>query len=121
MNKMDDLLNMQNDLMGKVPHHITDKITSQITVGMGIMEEVHEYLNSIGRKPWRPTPLPLEQQLEEITDILFYYLELILLSGFSWEEICSEYKRKHTINLKRYSDGANGDYSWDDKGTKGEL
>jgi len=115
------LLEMQKDLMDKVPHDLSPQVVSQITAGLGVMEEVHEYLNSIGRKPWRPNPLPRENQLEELVDILFYYLELILLSGFSWEEITTEYKRKHAENLERYRKGAGGDYSWDHRATKGEL
>ena len=118
---IDKLLEMQKDLMKHVPYRISDKIVFQMTAGLGIIEETLEYLNAIGRKPWRPHPQTQEQQLEEITDILFYYLELILLSGFTWEDIVIEYKRKHKINLKRYEDGAKGDFSWDDKGTKGEL
>jgi len=120
-NKIEDLLEMQRDLLKHVPYRISDKIVSQITTGVGIIEETLEYLNSIGRKPWRPIALPLESQKEELVDILFYYLELILLSGFSWEEVVEEYKRKHAINLERYRKGKDGDYSWDDRATKEEL
>jgi len=115
------LLNLQLQLMDKVPHKVDPKTVYQITAGLGIIEETLEYLNSIGRKPWRAIPQPREEQLEEITDILFYYLELILLSGFSWEEITQEYLRKHAINLKRYEDGAKGDFSWDKRSEKREL
>ena len=121
MDRMENILNLQSQLMMKVPHDITPEVQRQITAGIGIIEETLEYLNSIGRKPWRAIPLSPEQQLEELTDILFYYAELILLSGFDWNDIVKEYKRKHAINLRRYEDGAKGDYSWDDKGEKEEL
>ena len=121
MVEIDELFEMQKVLMKHVPHRISDKIVAQMTAGMGIMEEVHEYLNSIGRKPWRPNPQPREQRLEELTDILFYYLELILLSGIDWPEIIEEYKRKHAENLQRYEKAKAGDYSWDDRATKEEL
>ena len=118
---VDELLSMQKQLMDKVPHELPSTVIHQMATGLGIIEETLEYLNAIGRKPWRPDPLPREAQLEEITDILFFYLELIIQSGFFWDEIVAEYKRKHAINLKRYEDGAKGDYSWDDRAMKGEL
>jgi len=121
MNDMDKLLEMQKVLMKHVPYRISDKTVTQMTTGLGIIEETLEYLNAIGRKPWRPRPLHRGHQLEEVTDILFYYLELILLSGFTWDDIVIEYNRKHAINLKRYEDGAKGDFSWDDRATKKEL
>ena len=121
MHEMDKMLEMQFELMTKVPHNLPPEKVVQLVTGKGIIEETLEYLNSIGSKPWRPNPLSREAQLEEITDILFFYLELIHQSGFSWDDIVIEYARKHAINLKRYSDGAKGDYSWDDKGEKEEL
>ena len=122
IHEMDKLLEMQKVIMEVVPGgDIPEAMAHQITCGLGLIEETMEYLNSIGRKPWRPIPLTLEKQLEELVDILHFYLELILRSPFDWGDIVIEYKRKHAINLKRYTDGAKGDYSWDDKGTKGEL
>ena len=122
MHEMDKLLERQRIIMEKVPGgDIPEAMAHQITCGLGIIEETMEYLNSIGRKQWRPTPLPPDKQIEELVDILHFYLELILRSGFTWEDIVIEYARKHAINLKRYEDGAKGDFSWDDKGAKGEL
>ena len=122
IHEMDKLLEMQKVIMEAVPGGDTpEPMAHQITCGLGIIEETLEYLNSIGRKPWRPTPLPPDKQLEELADILHFYLELILRSPFDWNDIVIEYARKHAINLKRYEDGVKGDYSWDDKGTKGEL
>ena len=122
MKGMDELFHMQREIMEKVPGGDTpEAMAHQITCGLGIIEETLEYLNSIGRKPWRPDPLPLEKQIEELADILHFYLELILRSPFTWEDIVIEYARKHAINLKRYSDGAKGDYSWDTRAEKGEL
>jgi len=118
---MEVILRMQADLEARVPHRIKAPVVHQMTTGLGLIEETLEYLNSIGRKPWRPYPQPLEEQLEELTDILFYYAALILQSGFTWGEIVDEYERKHAINLKRYRDGAKGDYSWDKRSEKGEL
>jgi len=117
------LFDMQKDLMEKVPHHhrIRDEHQATVVASLGIIEEVMEYLNTIGVKSWRPNPLPQEEQLEEITDILFFFLELILLSGFKWDQITEQYKKKHAINLERYRKAIQGNFDWDLRGVKKGL
>lgn len=171
------LLYMQKQLMEKVPHHLRREVYSDIMCVKDIIEKSLLFLNSLGHKPWRPNPLPVEMQqhylgalshsldvlltthskafmpslrgeeyekwtrklisafgvieeiieylncpedkknkahrLEEITDVLFFYLELVLLSEFSLKQIEKEYIRKHAVNLERYRKAAEGDYSWD--------
>lgn len=79
----------------------------QVVSGLGIIEETIEYLNTIGDKKER------QPQLEELTDILFFYLEQVILSGFSLEDVEKEYHRKHAVNLERYKRAAEGDFGWD--------
>lgn len=112
---MEHLINKQKQLMEKVPHGHVIKSEHQglVVAACGVIEETMEFLNAIGFKSWRPNPLPKENQLEELTDILFFYLELIILSGFSWDEVRAEYDRKHAINLDRYVRAKAGDYTWD--------
>ncbi len=119
--RLEKLLDMQKELMGKVPHDVSPLVARRMVSGLGVIEETLEYLNSTGHKPWRPNPLPENCQLEEITDILFFYLELVAMSGFTVDQIEEEYIRKHAVNLKRYEDGKKGDYGWDDRQTKKEL
>lgn len=118
---MNKLIGMQEQLMAQVPHSITIDTGRRMISGLGIIEETLEYLNSTGHKPWRPNPLSKEDQLEEITDILFFYLEMILLSGFTWEQIKEEYVRKHAENLERYRRAKEGDYGWDKRAEKEGL
>ena len=122
MSDIDELFHMQRVLMDNVPApHWDESMQHKITCALGSIEEAIEYINSIGRKPWRATPLPPENQLEELVDGLHFLVEQIIRSPFTWDNIMVEYRRKHLINLKRYADVAKGDLSWDDKGTKGEL
>ena len=122
MDSIQELFELQKEIMERVPGGDTPEVMAhQITCGLGVIEETLEYLNSIGRKPWRPNPLPPEKQKEELVDMLHFYLELIIRSPFDWEDIVIEYKRKHAINLKRYEKGKAGDYSWDKRGEKREL
>lgn len=121
MSEIGELLGMQGVLMTRAPHGLTPIADKRVTAGLGLIEEVLEYLSSTGWKPWRQSPLSYEAQLEELTDILFYYLELVILSEITWPEILEEYKRKHAENLQRYEKGKKGDYSWDKRSEKGEL
>lgn len=117
---MKHLIEMQKQLMEKVPHDVSPLTARRMVAGLGVIEETLEYLNSTGHKPWRPNPLQHSAQLGEITDILFFYLELIILGGFNLQEIEEEYVRKHAENLERYRRAKEGDYSWNHR-DKGEL
>lgn len=177
------LLEMQKQLMEKVPHKLKPEVYSEVMCVKDIIEKSLLFLASLGHKPWRPIPLSSEEQqarletlsrsldmlliahskgfkptlegkeydrwtrklisafgvieeileyldcpedkedehrLEEITDPLFFYLEMVILSGFTWEQIEAQYVRKHAENLERYRKAKEGDYSWD-KRSEGKL
>jgi len=120
---MDQLLSMQKQLMDKVPHGHVIKPEHQglVVAACGVIEEAVEYLNAIGFKSWRPNPLSREEQLEELVDQFFFWMEEVILSGFTWEEVEAEYRRKHAVNLKRYEDPKKGEFGWDTRGKKGSL
>ena len=120
---LEELREKQKVLMGNMPHGhvIPEHAVGRVVAGMGLIEEVLEYLGSIGFKSWRPDPLPEEDQLEELSDMLFYYLELIIFSGFTFEQLLAEYDRKWLVNISRYKKAKAGDYSWDDRGEKDGL
>lgn len=116
---MEHLITKQKQLMDKVPHEVSELTARRMVAGLGVIEETLEYLNSTGHKPWRPIPLDEGDQLEELTDILFFYLELIVMSGFTWGQIEAEYDRKFLVNLDRYERAKKGDYGWDRRGQGG--
>ncbi|GAI97769.1 unnamed protein product, partial [marine sediment metagenome] len=101
---MKDILEKQKELMNYIPHghKVPDRVQGSVVASMGIIEETMEYLNAIGFKSWRPIPLPRASQLEELTDILFFYSELVIYSGFTFEDIKEEYYRKWEVNMDRY-------------------
>lgn len=118
--KLEKLLEMQKQLMVEVPHNVSELTSRRMVSGLGVIEETLEYLNSTGHKPWRPNPLPEADQLEEVADILFFYLELLAMSGFTVDQLEEEYARKWEVNMERYRRAKEGNYDWDDRG-KGEL
>lgn len=86
----------------------------QLISGFGIIEESIEYLESVwnGRDDNRP------HRLEELTDILFFFLEQMILGEFTWEEVEAEYNRKWQVNINRYEAAEKGDFSWDKRSDK---
>ena len=120
---MELLLKKQETLMAHIPHGhvIKQNHQSRVIAGMGLIEETLEYLNSVGVKSWRPIPLPLDDQLEELTDVFFFYLEMILLSGFSWAQVVEQYNRKWKVNMERYRRAEKDDYGWDKRSEKDGL
>lgn len=84
--------------------------TRQLVSAYGVIEETLEYVNSLSDGSGRA------HQLEEVVDILFFYMEQMILGGFTWEEIEREYHRKWAVNIKRYEDAKRGDYAWDERG-----
>ena len=174
----DDVIEKQKLLMEKVPHEVRPESAVKMAAGLKVIDALLRYLNSTGHKPWRPNPLPKEdqdrvitelwqrvqvltnihhfpddheypdiietlkrqvissygiieetieyinsvgtgsrgEQLEELTDILFFYAEQVILSGFTPEQIEAEYHRKWDVNMERYRRAKEGDYGWDKRG-----
>lgn len=176
---MENLILKQKQLMDEVPHDIRPDVVLSMKMGMKVVENLMLYLNSLGHKPWRSTPLPEDEQVsravtfltsanhlimarhqlctqpvpelerrqlissfgmieeaaeymesvefkgvddrkEELTDVLFFWMEQLIMSGFTWEQIEAEYHRKWAVNMDRYKRGKDGDYSWD-KRKEGKL
>ena len=122
LDSMEEVITMQRELEDVVPGgQPTEEMYHQVTCGLGIIEETLEYLNALGRKPWRPIPLSDDQQLEELCDILHFFAATIIRSKFSWYQIVKRYESKHQENLDRWERGKEGDYSWDKRSEKEEL
>lgn len=84
----------------------------QLVSALGIIEETVEYMSSLSDGSSR------EHRLEELTDVLFFYMEQMILGEFRSEEVEAEYGRKWEENMDRYKRAEQGDYTWDrrDKG-----
>jgi len=73
----------------------------------GIIEEATEHMNSVLSNDAE------SHRLEELVDILFFWLEQVAMSGFTMDQVVKEYHRKHSENLERYRKAKEGDWSWD--------
>jgi len=85
----------------------------QLISSFGMIEEAAEYMESVEFKG-------VDDRKEELTDVLFFWMEQLIMSGFTWEQIEAEYHRKWAVNMDRYKRGKDGDYSWD-KRKEGKL
>ncbi|MCJ7760875.1 hypothetical protein MUP59_07030 [Candidatus Bathyarchaeota archaeon] len=110
---------------------IIDTVGARVLVStFGGIEEIVEFYDS-----WMDIAVPAvngtltgkgaasarQHMLEELTDELFFFLERMILSDFSWTEVVEEYHRKWQVNMKRYADAKKGNYDWDDRGKKESL
>lgn len=190
---MNELIDLQHELMSKVPHDLKPEVVPKMWVGVKIIDTLLRYLGSTGHKPWRPNPLPIGKQnelmeeleksvailgflqsidsgsvmdahnivaemtdgselrqrqlvsalgvieesvehlnalankendpdnvLEELVDVLFFWLEQLIMSGYSWEMVENQYYKKWHTNMERYRRAQNNDYDWD-KRSEGKL
>jgi len=101
-------LGADKDLSGQ------EHYSRQVVSTFGVVEEAIEHVNSL-------TKGTRADLLEEVTDILFFWLEQLILRGFTWDDVVAEYYRKWDKNMERYRRAKEGDYKWDDRGTKKEL
>lgn len=92
---------------------LTDLAQRRMISAFGIIEESAEYLDSVASKNEG-------DQLEELSDMLFFWMEQLIMSGFTWEQIEKEYARKWAVNMERYRKGKENDFSWD-KRHEGKL
>lgn len=86
----------------------------QLISAYGVIEETLEYVSSLSDGSDHA------HKLEELTDVLFFYMEQMILGGFTWEEMEKEYLRKWEVNMERYRRAERGDYGWD-KRKEGKL
>jgi len=116
MHRLEDFLTASRGMKhvrGTQHQLLTDLARRRMVSAYGIIEESAEFLDSVANKNE-------SDQLEELTDMLFFWMEQLIMSGFTWKQIEEEYHRKWTVNMERYRKGREGDYTWD-KRAQGSL
>jgi len=80
--ELNDMFADQKELIRQVPHEVRIDAALQMEKGIRIIESLLLYLNSIGRKPWRPSQLPYETQYaflsqlqNSVTDLRNFHLQ----------------------------------------------
>jgi phosphoribosyl-ATP pyrophosphohydrolase len=81
---------------------------------LGIIEEALEFYQEMDI-----VQPDMEKALEEITDILFFYMVSMIGANITWEQIIERYQTKWKENMGRYRKLEAGDTSWDKRSEKG--
>ena len=101
---LQQLLDLQHTLdveVGKV----ASKRIYPIDLILPMYEEVSEIAREIGFKWWRPKKeLDRERTLEEMCDLLHFWLAMALRLNFTADDIERKYKEKRLMNLDRLKD-----------------
>lgn len=65
-----------------------------------VVEELMEAMNCLKNKPWKDSFVATDvaHYQEELADTLHFFIELLITSGMSAEDIFKMYFRKHAVN-----------------------
>jgi len=71
------------------------------------VEEMFEMTNTLKNRPWTKTEVPVDRQhfLDELADMLAFFMELLVMTGLTVDEIFEIYLRKLKINRFRRESG----------------
>lgn len=73
---VDEILRKQKELMDAVPHPLREDAHVRMLKAKNVIKFLLLYLNSTGHKPWRPNPLPREEQLKNLFKVGFALRDL---------------------------------------------
>jgi NTP pyrophosphatase (non-canonical NTP hydrolase) len=79
-------------------------------MGLALMVEVGEALQEVSWKPWATGQwFNREAYLEELIDVLHFWMNLVLVATDKPEELLAAYQRKAEVNVKRQETGYTGE------------
>lgn len=115
MNTLQRLLDKQEDLQIILTGHspvlldTEEKIDAIKEMTLALEDELHEALVGVGWKSWA-TSRHIDQNIVhgELTDVLFFFLNLCLLTGLDGDELIRRYDAKWQKNVKRHREGYDG-------------
>jgi NTP pyrophosphatase (non-canonical NTP hydrolase) len=108
--RLDDLFALQIDLAEMYRAHrpngfyAQEPITRCTTWTKALLHEVCELDDALNWKPWK-NPQDLAQnsshRMDEMADILHFFLQLAIDQGFTADDLFAAYQRKHAENRRR--------------------
>jgi hypothetical protein len=81
------MLDSQRHLISVVPHAVNVDSYKKMRLAKDIIENLFMYLNSTGRKPWRPAPLPKQQQQMLFETFTSSVSDLVTANNYSLDPI----------------------------------
>jgi dimeric dUTPase (all-alpha-NTP-PPase superfamily) len=112
MDRLEEMLKLQSQLQaryhdGVEPIDLDPQARKEYVRSMvlALTDELHEALREVPWKPWSKTSLwdqiGTENFKLELVDAFHFYMNLMLVSGMSADELFNEYLRKNNINHGR--------------------
>ena len=104
-------LEMQRSSFGVDPTALEGKERDDYVTAMALalMVEVGEVMQEVSWKPWATGQwFNREAYLEELIDVLHFWMNLALVATDKPEELLAAYQAKADVNVKRQSDGYSG-------------
>jgi dimeric dUTPase (all-alpha-NTP-PPase superfamily) len=108
--RLDDLFTMQAELAEMFRSHrpegfyAQEPITRCTTWTRALMHEVCELDDELNWKPWKNSQDLAQnsaRRMDEMADILHFFLQLALDQGFTADDLFAAYGRKHAENRRR--------------------
>lgn len=95
-----------NDISDMDPRERMDYIRTQV---LGLLDEAHEVLGETGWKPWaKSNHINTEAFHSEMVDVWHFFLNLMLVSGMTADDLYKGYMHKQEVNRQRQHDGYDG-------------
>lgn len=117
MGKLQEMLDAQEDLQIRMPPHrchpsdINDieKGAFFMTQAFSLTDEIHEAAMEISWKPWaKGQYFDRERYVGELVDAWHFFMNLMLLSGITEQELYDRYMFKRRENINRQLRGYDG-------------
>lgn len=104
---LDVLCGTQEDVSGLVPGATDTPMTQDqvATYTLALLQEVHEFGNELGWKPWKENGFNPERAADEFADILAFlglFIHLLDQSGVSPQMLADAYRKKSINNVGRF-------------------
>jgi dimeric dUTPase (all-alpha-NTP-PPase superfamily) len=116
MDRLDEMLKLQNDLqklmppIREFPSRDPETLMEQIRMNvLALITELTEMLNETGWKPWATSNhLNREAFTSETVDAWHFFMNLMLLGGVTADDLHQGYLRKRQVNVDRQAIGYDG-------------
>lgn len=105
-------LEMQRSSFGIDPTQLEGKERDEYVQAMALalMIEVGEAMQEISWKPWATGQwFHRDRFIEEMIDVLHFWMNMILIATDKPEEVLAAYQRKAEVNVARQRDGYTGE------------
>lgn len=115
LSDINKIFEMQHDLQAKISENCPCSMTTDESIEfirnnvLAATAELHEALDETGWKPWATSRhINRDAFKSELVDVLKFYMNLMIVTEITWEEIIEGFHKKHKVNFERLVNGYDG-------------